>query len=139
MGHLCKTQKRIGINSYHTRILKSSHARTKQITCKSTGDKAPRKKLSTKNARKSALATGGVKKPHRYRPGTVALRGIHHYQKFTKLLILKLPFQHLVQEITQDFNIDLGFQNSAVMALQEASEARLVGLFEDTMIENTSG
>ena len=51
-------------------------ARTKQTARKSTGGKAPRKQLATKAARKSAPATGGVKKPHRYRPGTVALRAI---------------------------------------------------------------
>lgn len=51
-------------------------ARTKQTARKSTGGKAPRKQLATKAARKSAPTTGGVKKPHRYRPGTVALRYI---------------------------------------------------------------
>ncbi len=71
-------------------------------------------------------------KPHRYRLGTVALREIRRYQKTTELLIRKLPFQHLVREIAQDFKTDLCFQSSAVMALQEASEAYLVGLFEDT-------
>ena len=109
-----------------------------------------RKQLATKAARKSAPATGGVKKPHRYRPGTVALREIRRfilifsvprfcsltkhsrYQKSTELLIRKLPFQRLVREIAQDFKTDLRFQSSAVMALQEASEAYLVGLFEDT-------
>ena len=55
-------------------------ARTKQTARKSTGGKAPRKQLATKAARKSAPATGGVKKPHRYRPGTVALREIRKYQ-----------------------------------------------------------
>ncbi|CAN6895327.1 unnamed protein product [Brassica rapa subsp. trilocularis] len=73
-------------------------ARTKQTARKSTGGKAPRKQLATKAARKSAPATGGVKKPHRFRPGTT----------------------------------DLRFQSSAVAALQEAAEAYLVGLFEDT-------
>ncbi|XP_056104341.1 histone H3-like [Rhinichthys klamathensis goyatoka] len=110
----------------------SSMARTKQTARKSTGGKAPRKQLATKAARKSAPATGGVKKPHRYRPGTVALREIRRYQKSTELLIRKLPFQRLVREIAQDFKTDLRFQSSAVMALQEASEAYLVGLFEDT-------
>ncbi|XP_015372595.1 PREDICTED: histone H3, embryonic-like [Diuraphis noxia] len=70
-------------------------ARTKQTARKSTGGKAPRKQLATKAARKSAPATGGVKKPHRYRPGTVALREIRRYQKSTELLIRKLPFQRL--------------------------------------------
>ncbi|WMV15949.1 hypothetical protein MTR67_009334 [Solanum verrucosum] len=100
-------------------------ARTKQTARKSTGGKAPRKQLATKAARKSAPATGGVKKPHRFRPGTVALREIRKYQKSTELLIRKLPFQRLVREIAQDFS-------SAVAALQEAAEAYLVGLFEDT-------
>ena len=107
-------------------------ARTKQTARKSTGGKAPRKQLATKAARKSAPATGGVKKPHRYRPGTVALREIRKYQKSTELLIRKLPFQRLVREIAQDFKTDLRFQSSAILALQEASEAYLVGLFEDT-------
>ena len=107
-------------------------ARTKQTARKSTGGKAPRKQLATKAARKSAPATGGVKKPHRYRPGTVALREIRRYQKSTDLLIRKLPFQRLVREIAQDFKSDLRFQGSAVLALQEAAEAYLVGLFEDT-------
>ncbi|KAH0506711.1 histone H3 [Microtus ochrogaster] len=98
-------------------------ARTKQTARKSTGGKAPRKQLATKAARKSAPATGGVKKPHRYRPGTVALREIRRYQKSTELLIRKLPFQRLVREIAQDFKTDLRFQSSA---------AYLVGLFEDT-------
>ena len=107
-------------------------ARTKQTARKSTGGKAPRKQLATKAARKNAPATGGVKKPHRYRPGTVALREIRRYQKSTELLIRKLPFQRLVREIAQEFKTDLRFQGSAVLALQEAAEAYLVGLFEDT-------
>jgi histone H3 len=110
-------------------------ARTKQLARKSSGGKAPRKNLLTqasKAARKAARATGGVKKPHRYRPGTVALREIRKYQKSTELLIRKLPFQRLVREIALDFRGDLRFQSSAILALQEASEAYLVCLFEDT-------
>ena len=112
-------------------------ARTKQTARKSTGGKAPRKQLSTKAVRsnpraKTAPTTGGVKRPHRYRPGTVALREIRKYQKSTELLIRKLPFQRLVREIAQDFKTDLRFQSEAVLALQEASEAYLVGLLEDS-------
>ena len=76
-----------------------------------------------------------LQKPYRYRPGTVALRDIRRYQKSTDLLIRKLPFQRLVREIAQDFLIQgepLRFQSTAILALQEASEAYLVGLFEDT-------
>eukprot|EP00957_Ditylum_brightwellii_P056841 4309498-Ditylum_brightwellii.AAC.1 len=123
-------------------------ARTKQTARKSTGGKAPPylgqghdkgdatvaapHRLRGIAARKSAPTAGGVKKPHRYRPGTVALREIRKYQKSTDLLIRKAPFQRLVREIAQDFKTDLRFQSTAVLALQEASEAYLVGLFEDT-------
>ena len=107
-------------------------ARTKQTARKSTGGKVPRKQVASKAARKTAPASASVKKPHRYRPGTVALREIRKYQKSTELLIRKLPFQRLVREVAQDFKNDLRFQGSAVMALQEAAEAYLVSLFEDT-------
>lgn len=107
-------------------------ARTKQTSRKSTGGKAPRKQLATKAARKYAPQSGGCKKPHRYRPGTVALREIRRFQKRTDLLIRKLPFQRLVREVAQDFKTDLRFQSLAILALQEAAEAYLVGLFEDT-------
>ena len=106
-------------------------ARTKQTARKSTGGKAPRKQLAAKSAKSSArktavsccdslslesffaqlfvlfvqAAAGGVKKPHRFRPGTVALREIRRYQKSTELLIRKLPFQRLVREIAQDFKV----------------------------------
>ena len=106
----------------------------------------PWKTLSKENARKNAAKAaaaaqknlsnvprmGGLKKPMRYRPGTMALREIRHYQKSTELLIRKLPFNRLVREIAQDFKTDLQFQAQAIGALQEASEAYLVGLFEDT-------
>ncbi len=112
-------------------------ARTKQTARKSTGGKAPRMQLATKAARKKQYTylhrpEGAVNKPHRYRPGTVALREIRKYQKGTELLIRKLPFQRLVREIAQDFSTDLRFQSTAILALQEAAEAFLVGLFEDT-------
>jgi histone H3 len=107
-------------------------ARTKQTARKSTGGKAPRKQLAAKSARKSVPTSGGAKKKMRFRPGTVALREIRRYQKSTDLLLKKAPFQRLVKEVAQDFKADMRFQSSAVMALQEASEAYLVGLFEDT-------
>ena len=107
-------------------------ARTKQTARKCTAGKAPRKQLATLAARKSAPASGGVKKPHRYRPGTVALREIRRYQKSTDLCIRKLPFQRLVREIAQEFKgYDLRFQSTAILANQEAAESYLVGTFED--------
>ncbi len=74
---------------------------------------------------------GVSKKKRRYRPGTVALREIRRYQKSTELLIRKLPFQRLVREIAQQFKTELRFQGAAILSLQEATEAYLVGLFED--------
>jgi len=108
-------------------------ARTKhQYARKSTGGQnAQTKKLKAKVALKKAPATGGVMKPHRYRPGAVALREIRRYQKTTELLIRKLPFQRLVREIAQSFKSDFRFQSAALGALQEASEAYLVDLFGD--------
>ena len=130
--------------------------KTKTTACKSTekhpqdrlASNLPRKNLSKVNARKNAAKAvlaaqqnlggpprmGGLKKPMRYRPGTVALREICHYQKSTELLIRKLPFNRLVREIAQDFKTDLRFQAQAIAALQEATEAYLVGLFEDTSL-----
>ncbi|KDO17733.1 histone H3 [Saprolegnia parasitica CBS 223.65] len=106
-------------------------ARTKQSSRKSTGGKAPRKQLASDQINRMS-SSGGVKKPHRFRPGTVALREIRKYQKSTELLIRRLPFQRLVREISQDYKTDLRFQSTAMLALQEACEAYLVGLFEDT-------
>uniref|UniRef100_A0A915HVE7 Histone H2A/H2B/H3 domain-containing protein n=1 Tax=Romanomermis culicivorax TaxID=13658 RepID=A0A915HVE7_ROMCU len=81
---------------------------------------------------RSGRSRSGIRSTNEIERRTVALREIRRYQKSTELLIRKLPFQRLVREIAQDFKTDLRFQSSAVMALQEASEAYLVGLFEDT-------
>lgn len=104
-------------------------ARTKQTSRKhAIGGSLPSKLLATK----IRFSTGGIKKPHRFRPGTVALREIRRYQKSTELLIRKLPFQRLVREIAHEIKIHIRFQSAAIGALQEAAEAYLVGLFEDT-------
>ena len=108
-------------------------ARTKQTSRKSTGGKCPRYQLETRHARNNRNTIGGVKKPHRFRPGTVALRQIRKYQKSTDLLIRKIPFQRLVREIVQKMYKDqhYRFQSTALLALQEASEAFLVRMFEE--------
>ena len=114
-------------------------ARTKQTARKSTGGKAPRKRFATKAARKHAMpTTGGPKKPHRYRPGSRALMDIRKYQKSTDFLIRKRPFGRLVREITEDIvkekslPHEFRYQYAAMVALQEASEAYLVQLFEES-------
>ena len=81
---------------------------------------------------KARVPHRATKRKHRYRPGTLALREIRHYQKKTNLLIKRAPFARLVREIAQGCRQDLRFQNTAIGALQEAAEAYLVGLFEDT-------
>ena len=122
-------------------------ARTKQTARRSTGGHAPRRQLQfaasrggvggaagrvIHSARKSAIGNGrGVKKPHRYRPGTVALREIRKYQKSTHLLIRKLPFQRLTREIMRGFSSHMRCDSHALHAFQAAAEAYLVGLFED--------
>ena len=107
-------------------------ARTKFTARKSTGGRVVR--LATTAARKTAPRLLVVARPRRrFRPGTVALKEIRKYQRSTALLIRKLPFQRLVKEIAQDmFRCDLRFQSHAILALQEAAESYIVGLFEDT-------
>ena len=96
---------------------------------KSFGGKTTPHKLA-EVAGKSMLQN--IKKPYRYRPGTLALREIRKYQKSTDLLLRKIPFSCLVREIAQIYGPhDLRFQASAILALQEASEKYLVELFED--------
>ena len=83
---------------------------------------------------------GGTKKPaRRFRPGTVALKEIRRYQKGYDLLVPKLPFARLVKEIAQNLSarhglVGLRFQSAALAALQEAAEAYLTALFEDTVL-----
>lgn len=104
-------------------------ARTKQTARKSTGGKAPRKSVASKSTGgKRRPEAGGVKKPHRFRPGTVALREIRKYQRSTDLLMRKLPFQRIVRDIASNVKDDLRFKASSMLALQEATEAYLISL-----------
>ena len=105
--------------------------RTKQTAARSTGGKSPRGCYRTKHGLKMGLPEkGNVRKPRRFRPGTVALREIRKYQKSTELLIRKLPFQRLLREIAHEIKSDLRFQSTAILALQEAAEDYLVRMFE---------
>ena len=80
--------------------------------------------------KKTAPAAGGRKKM-RMRPGTVALREIRRYQKSSKNLMPRAPFQRVVREVARGYDSDLRFASQALVALQEAAEAYLVGIFED--------
>ena len=109
-------------------------ARLKHTALKNKGGKAPARMLAKIAARSATDSKSEVRKKPRYRPGTVALREIRRYQKSTELLIRKLPFIRLVREIAQSYNSSMRFKSEALRALQEASEAYLVGLFEDTRL-----
>jgi histone H3 len=111
-------------------------ARTKQTARKSTGGKAPRKHVASKAKRTTTptMKPHGIIRPHRFRPGTVALREIRKYQKSVELLLRRAPFQRLVREIALEFKTDLRFQATALMALQEAAEQHIISLFEDCQL-----
>lgn len=112
---------------------------TKQIAARASPHSTPRHLMKSRKA-PSSLVKGGDptprSKPRRFKPGTIALREIKHYQKSTDLLISKLPFARLVREIVQEYvgpdSSMLRWQSVAILALQEAAEAYLVHLFEDT-------
>ena len=132
-------QQRLKPKKPSAQSVKEAQAELKRILAEKREEK--RKKAAARMAKKSGQKApkGGVKKRYRYRPGTVALKQIRQYQKSTDLLIRKLPFQRLVREIACDSEViksplcgKVRFQSAAIMALQEAAEAYLIGLFEDT-------
>jgi len=97
--------------------------------------KMPAKVKGTSKAiKKTAPAEGGMKdkKARKFKAGTVTLREIKRYQKTVDMLLPRAPFQRLVRSITTEMDHQLRFQSQALQALQEASEAYIVGLFEDT-------
>lgn len=120
-------------NTEKTEIKASQFQKGNKGTKKPRKQLAPKKlKTSDKNPKILEAGAAKVSKQHRFKPGTVALREIRKYQKSTDFLIKRAPFRRLVREISQHVGIrDLRFQSNAVDALQEASEAYLVGLFED--------
>ena len=131
-------QQRLKPKKPSAQSVKEAQAELKRILAEKREEK--RKKAAARMAKKGSQKApkGGVKKRYRYRPGTVALKQIRQYQKSMELLIRKLPFQRLVRDVSDGGVIKsplcgkVRFQSAAVMALQEAAEAYLVGLFEDT-------
>ena len=132
-------QQRLKPKKPSAQSVKEAQAELKRILAEKREEK--RKKAAARMAKKGGQKApkGGVRKRYRYRPGTVALKQIRQYQKSTELLIRKLPFQRLVREIASDSEViksplcgKVRFQSAAIMALQEATEAYLIGLFEDS-------
>lgn len=89
-------------------------------------------KRGSKKAAKSGATTSGAPRKHRFRPGTVAMRTIAKLQKGTELLLRKAPFQRLVRSVATSQKEHLRWQSSAVLALQEATEAYVIGLLADS-------
>ena len=132
-------QQRLKPKKPSAQSVREAQAELKRILAEKREEK--RKKAAARMMKKAGQQApkGGVKKRYRYRPGTVALKQIRQYQKSTELLIRKLPFQRLVREIASDDEViksplcgKVRFQSAAIMALQEATEAYLIGLFEDS-------
>ena len=96
------------------------------------GGKQPCKHLLHKLIRRNKSTTGGIKKPHRYHPGLLALSEICRYQQSTDCLIKRTPFNKLIKEISQEYrvcpdgpgtpSVQVRFQSTALAALQEAAE-----------------
>jgi histone H3 len=128
-----KGAKSIAAESSHKKHKKHRHRPPKtEGTVSEAGQTSTTEGESKPEAAKSRkMPSSGVKHHRRFRAGTVALREIRRYQKSTELLMRRAPFSRLLREIAQDFRIDLRWQQSAIEAAQEASEAYLVSLFED--------
>ena len=111
-------------------------ARMKQVPRKSAGGKAMGRPAKLEEGCRKSATSMGVKVPKkRIRPGLRALQEIRKYQTSTNLLIPKAPFQRLVREVLQSVTTGettFRLQPMAVLAIQEASEAYLTGLFDDT-------
>lgn len=106
--------------------------RKMKATSKSSVASGSKVSKASKAKKKTAPAEGGVKPTRRFKPGTVALREIKRYQRSTNLLLLKAPFQRFVRAICEGIDAQLRFQSQALLAVQEAAEMYLVGLFEDS-------
>lgn len=106
-----------------------------KIDSKAKGNKRPSKKTGPAKGgvkpTSSQKSADGEKRKIRYKPGTVALREIKRYQKSTNLLLPRASFQRVVRSICMEIDNTLRCQAQALLALQEASEAYLVGVFED--------
>ncbi|KAF3439885.1 hypothetical protein FNV43_RR18163 [Rhamnella rubrinervis] len=102
---------------------------------KSTAGPSTRRAESATPRRTPRSSGTQRQKKHRYRPGTVALREIRHFQKSCNLLIPAAPFIRTVREITSQYSQQVNrWKPEALVALQEAAEDFLVHLFEDAML-----
>ena len=132
-----ETSAQTGLQARVETVTKRGRGRSASVPVAWKEPRKPQRGRGRQGARKRSensvrVPQCATKRKHRYRPGTLALCEIRHYQKNTNLLIKRTPFARLVREIAQGCMQELQFQNSAIGTLQEAAEAYLVGLFEDT-------
>lgn len=121
-------------NDFHFKIIHvCTMARTKQTARLATAAVLKTLPPAGKVPRKVAMPAN-IKKPHRFRPGTVALREIRRYQKSTELLIRKAPFERVVREVLQEIKTGVRIQREATVAVHEAAEAYLIGLLSDSQL-----
>ncbi|KAM3282483.1 histone H3-like centromeric protein HTR12 [Capsicum chacoense] len=112
-------------------------ARAKHLAKRVAAAPSATPSTSTRKSSRKAVTTS-VQKPNqkkRYRPGTVALREIRHFQKTSDLVVPAAPFIRLVREISHFYAPGVTrWQAEALIAIQEAAEDFLVHLFEDAML-----
>ncbi|KAL4988999.1 histone-fold-containing protein [Aspergillus falconensis] len=126
--------------STSSKVTKSSKPSGSQASASASGSKGGKRPLTAPSDDQSIVQPGDPTpkgRRHRYKPGTVALKEIRKYQRSYDLLLRKLPFARLVREVALDIlpaevGSELRWQSHAIQALQEAAEAFLVHLFEDT-------
>ncbi|CAM9582712.1 uncharacterized protein LOC144937845 [Lampetra fluviatilis] len=107
--------------------------RRQPLSAAESPERPVRASTSAASARRPPGERSPTKRKHRFRPGSRALLEIRKYQKSTDLLLRKLPFSRLVRELTCRLTVHpLNWQSFALLALQEATEAFLVKLFEDS-------
>lgn len=109
----------------------SKKVSSKALAMSKSKKKAGASSKMGKSSKPMASASQQERRKIRFKPGTVALREIKRYQKSTDMLIPRAPFQRLVRDICSGIDNELRFQGSALLALQEASEAYIVGIMED--------
>lgn len=109
-------------------------ARTKNTDATRKANAHKKVRMHKKNKGNKVTETGSVevkvRKAHRYRPGTVALREIRKFQKSTAPCIRRAPFRRVVREVAQNSSADTRFREDAMLCLQEVTEMYLVSLLE---------
>lgn len=143
-------RKSTGPNLEASQVLRTKRERNARDDSEGSDGEPRRNSRSRPTARKSTTARnsssrssradqlkGAARRKIRYKPGELALADIKRLQSSTDMLIPKTRFHKLVREITQHVSgassdEPMKYQVAALTALQEAAEAYLVYLFEDT-------